>query len=207
MRLDKIIPRFAVLPLITVVIVNFSVYGGARLLMANAHHYSLAIPLDEWFPFLPWTVTIYLGCYLFWIANYILATRYDRRDMTRFVASDLSGKAVCFLLFLLLPSTIDRPEIVGSGIFNDLMRLVYTVDAADNLFPSIHCFVSWLCWIGVRKNEAIPRWYRHFSLVFALAVCVSTLTTKQHVFVDTIAGVALAEVCYFLSGKLCPIQK
>lgn len=40
------------------------------------------------------------------------------------------------------------------------MRFVYAVDAADNLFPSIHCLVSWFCYIGLRGRRDIPVWYR-----------------------------------------------
>ena len=81
------------------------------------------------------------------------------------------------------------------------MRLLYEVDAADNLFPSIHCLTSWLCVIAVRGNEKIPKWYRAASVLIALSICVSTLTTKQHVIADGIAGVLLAEGSYFLTKK------
>lgn len=45
------------------------------------------------------------------------------------------------------------------------MRLLYWIDAADNLFPSIHCLVSWLCWIGVRRRRDIPYGYSFFHLL------------------------------------------
>ena len=41
--------------------------------------------------------------------------------------------------------------------------------------------------------------YRHFSLAMAVAVCISTLTTRQHVIFDVGGGVVLAEVSYILS--------
>ena len=75
------------------------------------------------------------------------------------------------------------------------MLWVYSVDAADNLFPSIHCLVSWFCYIGIRGREDLPVWYRRFSCVMALLVCASTLTTKQHVLVDVAGGILLAELC------------
>ena len=95
-----------------------------------------------------------------------------------------------------------RPEIEGTTVFDWLLRLTYFFDAADNLFPSIHCFVSWLCWIGVRGKKEIPKWYRIVSLLMAVFICISTLTVKQHVIADVPAGIALAELSYFLSGKI-----
>lgn len=71
----------------------------------------------------------------------------------------------------------------------------------DNLFPSIHCLVSWLCWIGLRNQKQIKTGYKIFSFLMAIAICICTLTTKQHVIVDVIAAVGLAEVSYLISKK------
>lgn len=76
------------------------------------------------------------------------------------------------------------------------MRFLYRVDAADNLFPSIHCLTSAFCFIAVRSNEKIPGWYRAASLFMTVSIYVSTLTTKQHALVDVIAGVLLAEASW-----------
>jgi membrane-associated phospholipid phosphatase len=95
-----------------------------------------------------------------------------------------------------VPTTNVRPEITGSGIWDQLMLFLYQVDAADNLFPSIHCLVSWLCYIGLRGRQNVPAGYRFFSCVMAVAVCISTLTTRQHVLADVAGGILLAEGCY-----------
>lgn len=79
--------------------------------------------------------------------------------------------------------------------------LLYQMDAADNLFPSIHCLNSWFCYIAVRSRREIPRWYQRFSFWAALAVFVSTLTTKQHVIADVIGGALLAEVTWQIAGR------
>ncbi len=80
------------------------------------------------------------------------------------------------------------------------MRFLYWADSPENLFPSIHCLASWLCWVGVRGRREVPFWYRAFSLFMALAVCACTLTTKQHVLADAVGGVILAELCWLLAG-------
>lgn len=190
-------------PLIMVLVWNTLAYNGSRLITTDLYHYNLEISMDQLIPFLPWTVSIYLICYLFWVVNYVIAVRQDAEEAWKFLGADFLAKMVCLLCFILIPSTNVRPEVGDGSIWCSVMKLVYLVDAADNLFPSIHCLVSWFCYIGVRKNPSVPRWYRIFSLIFALMVCISTLTTKQHVIVDTFAGVLLAEVCYYLSGKTC----
>ena len=179
---------------------NEAVYLGARHIAQSWYHYDMTTAIDKLVPFLPWTVSIYFGCYLFWCINYYLCAAQERPERDRFFCADALSKGVCFVLFLLIPATNIRPEIVGDTVWDILMKLLYQIDAADNLFPSIHCLVSWFCWIGVRKRKDIPVLYRYFSLAMAVAVCISTLTTRQHVIADVVCGVALAEVCYILSG-------
>ncbi len=194
---EGIVPRGMRLPLILTLVCNFLVYNGSRLFTAGRVHYNLSVRPDAGIPFVPWTVAIYLGCYLFWIVNYVLGCRQETEEAFCFLGADLFAKLVCLVCFLAVPTTVLRPAVEGSTIWHRLMRLVYRLDAADNLFPSIHCLTSWLCFIAVRKNAAVPGWYKCFSLVFALMVCVSTLTTKQHVLIDVLSGTALAEAGYF----------
>lgn len=186
---------------------NQSVYSGARLLAHSWHHYDMTTPLDQAIPFLPWTITIYFGCYLFWCINYYLCSVQPDSDRDRFFCADALAKGICFLFFLLIPTTNIRPEVTDTNIWGNLMKFLYQIDAADNLFPSIHCLVSWFCWIGVRKRKDIPALYRYFSLLAAAAVCISTITTRQHVLADVIGGVVIAEICYYLAGfpALCAI--
>lgn len=179
---------------------NGCVYYGARLLTGARLHHDMTTALDTLIPFLPWTISIYWGCYLFWCVNYCLCAAQERKERERFFCAEILAKGACLLLFLTIPTTNVRPDITGTGFWDDLMRLLYQIDAADNLFPSIHCLVSWLCWVGVRKRRDIPTWYRWFSLFAAIAVCISTLTTKQHVLADVFGGIALAEMCYALAA-------
>ena len=181
---------------------NEAVYLGARQIAQSWHHYDMTTAIDRLVPFLPWTVSIYFGCYLFWCINYYLCAAQERTERDRFFCADALSKCICFVLFLLIPATNIRPEIVGDTVWDMLMKLLYSIDAADNLFPSIHCLVSWLCWIGIRKRKDIPVLYRYFSLAMAVAVCISTLTTRQHVIIDVGGGVVLAEVSYILSGHV-----
>jgi membrane-associated phospholipid phosphatase len=90
--------------------------------------------------------------------------------------------------------------VTGNSIWDMAMRFLYQVDSADNLFPSIHCLTSWMCYIGIRGRKNVPLGYRIFSCLMAVAVFLSTLTTKQHVLVDVAGGVLLAEICYWITG-------
>ena len=139
--------------------------------------------------------------YLVWIVNYLIAASREKEFVWRFFAADVLARLVCMAFYLLLPTTNVRPSIPEQGFWNQMLALLYQMDAADNLFPSIHCLNSWFCYIAVRSRREIPRWYQRFSFWAALAVFVSTLTTKQHVIADVIGGALLAEVTWQIAGR------
>ena len=197
----KIIPDYMFLPLFLAIICNTVTYYGTRFVTSGWVHYNLSNGLDDIIPFVPWTVAIYLGCYLFWAANYILGCRQDERSTIRFISADFLAKLVCLVIFLVFPTTNIRPLVTGNSFWETVMLWLYDADPADNLFPSIHCLTSWFCFIAVRENPKVPGWYKVVSLLLAAAVCMSTLTTKQHVLLDVAGGIALAEGSYWFVRK------
>lgn len=198
-QIAKILPLYTIIPLISAFTLNTLIYSGSMSICKNWHHYDFTSSLDRMVPVIPEWVYIYLGCYLFWIINYILVARVHKDDpdgFYRYITTDMMSRIVCGLFFFGLPTTNMRPAIVGSGLAEHLLRWVYSIDQPANLFPSIHCLVSWMCFIGIRGNKRVPRWYRIFSCIFALLVVVSTQVTKQHYLIDAIGGILLAEVLY-----------
>ena len=191
-----------VLLLLGVWAVHFLAYFGARALAVPAEPFDIALPIDTRIPFIPWTVLIYWGGVLLWIVNYIAGVRYDKGNGGRFIAAHFTGVAVSFFFFVFFPTEIVRPEITGYSFCEWILKLTYQVDAGNNCFPSMHCFFSWLSWIGVRRNRNIPWVYQVISLLIAVSICVSTLTVKQHYLVDVLAGIVLAEISYLLASKL-----
>lgn len=196
----RAIPVYSIVPLLVTVLWNQTVYNGAQLIAGGWRHYDITLSWEERIPFQPWTILIYFGAFLFWIGLYVYCASQEKAKAHRLLCADFLGKAVCLVFFLLLPTTNVRPEIVGSGIFDQLMRFLYWIDAPSNLFPSIHCLVSWLCFIGVRKDKKRSVPFKLLVLAGAVAICLSTLTTKQHVFWDVLSGVVLAELAYWVAG-------
>lgn len=205
--LEPLVPRYAVFSLIFCFGINCIIYWGTQRLMENAYHYDLTTALDKAVPFIPEWVVIYLVCYGFWALNYILVSRQGKEVWFRFATADIMSRCICAVIFIVLPTTNIRPEIIGDGIYEELMRLVYQLDAPYDLFPSIHCLVSWFCYIGIRGNKRIAVGYRIFSCIFAILVCASTQFTKQHYLADVAGGIILAEICYFVSMHTQIYQK
>jgi len=193
------IPEYGFFSLIACFFVNCFVYWGTQLLMKDKYHYDFTSWLDNKIPFVKEWVVIYLGCYIFWAVNYILISREGKELWFRFVFADISAKLICGIFFIALPTTNVRPAVTGNDIFSILMKFVYYVDMPVNLFPSLHCLMSWFCFVGIRKSKKIPLWYKVFSCVFAISVCLSTQFTKQHYLIDAAGGILLAELCYFFA--------
>ena len=199
--LTRILPAYGVFPVIFSFVFNCLVYSGSRMIAGGWYHHNIETDVDRSIPFVPEFLVIYFGCYVFWAVNYILIARQDRRSVYQFFTGDFISRCVCLVSFLTFPTTNTRPLITGSGLWNQAALWLYSIDAADNLFPSIHCLVSWFCYLGIRGRKEIPRWYQRVSMVIAILVFASTLLTKQHVIVDVAGGVLLAEFCFFIGRK------
>ena len=206
----KWIPSYGPLPLAWCAIFNTIIYWGTQRLMANAKHYDLTSNLDRSIPFVKEWIILYVLFFAFSLINYILVSREDKETFFRFATADMLSRVICCIFFILLPTTNIRPEVTGHDFCSWLVRFIYASDAPTNIFPSIHCLVSWFCFIGVRKSRKIPGWYKGFSFVMAALICASTQFTKQHYMIDLVAGIFLAEFCWFVSkhtGMYRPVMK
>ena len=201
-ELERILPSYARIPLALLVIINLIVYEGTQFMMLHAKHWDLALPLDARIPFRPAWIVIYILAYLQWAVGFIVISRESREHCYRVFMGELIAKFICGLFFIALPTRIARPQLEGGGFIAWLMRLVYAGDLPGNLFPSIHCLESWLCFRGAIGMKRAPRWYAPAMLALTLMVFASTLLVKQHMLVDIPAGVLVAEVGLLLSDKL-----
>lgn len=194
-------PNGRYVPCVVAFLWNQMVYKGSRYFADAKIHFDFTTALDQATPFVPFTVSVYFLSFLYFPIVFLLLARQEKTLARRFFAADLLAKALCLPFFLFLPTTNVRPDVAGTGLWLRMMRLLYRMDAPTNLFPSIHCLLSWLCYLGVRDMPKSGRGARAAAFWMAIAICASTLTTKQHVLADVFAGVALAELCYRLAGK------
>ncbi len=93
-----IIPKQHLIPLLFSFTFNMAVYAGARVIAGEWRHYNIESSLDGRIPLWTPSAFIYLGCYLFWIVNYIWMARQEKKEMCRFFAADFISRAVCFVI-------------------------------------------------------------------------------------------------------------
>jgi membrane-associated phospholipid phosphatase len=145
--------------------------------------------IDAWIPFLPWTVWIYVSDYLLLTLAILLPS--DRRR-SEAAYGLLLAALIGFVIFTLWPTSIIRSSASFEGVTGLLWKLIYAIDTTTNACPSLH--VANTC-IACRALYGKGGAWRVVMPIWAGAVILSTLTTKQHYFVDVPAGVLLGIVC------------
>ena len=200
-KLTKIIPPYAYVPLICVVGTNALTYFATRLITRKLPHHIFSLPLDEYVPLVPFFVTFYVLAFIQWIVGFILMARESRRFCYQMMTGEMIAKLICMVCFLAFPTTMVRPEITGSDIWSRVLSVVYQLDAPDNLFPSIHCLESWICFRAAMRQKKTGTWYTWASFVFTVGVCASTVLVKQHLLPDIAGGILAVEAGLFLAGK------
>ncbi len=208
---------FVLTVLALALILNEASYMVGRLFGHSLPHMDMTLPFDLIIPCIPFTVALYFVSFFIWLIFYSIIIGWEgwepqlpepytaesffsTNNRGRFLAADAVAKLICFLFFVFLPTTAIRPEVGGDTIWDTLMVFLYQIDPADNLFPSLHCLISWMCWIGLRWRKDIHPVMRHLPLILAILICISTLTTKQHVILDVFGGMFFAEFSWWIAG-------
>lgn len=198
---ERFIPEYTYSSFIICLSICGTMYFVTKYMGIGAPH-DLANACDEMIPFIPSWSVIYLGCYFFWAFNAVLVAREGKKKWYRFVAAYVMAEFFCCAVFILFPTTMPRPEITGSGIFDQLMIIVYSADLPYNLLPSIHCMLSWLVTRPLLGSVRVPGWYQVVSVFACVLIFLSTLFTKQHVMIDIPTGILVAEAALYAAGIL-----
>lgn len=200
-KLKVFIPYYVFIPFFLCWIWNLIIYNGTKLINKNLTHYDLTTSVDKKFPIIPEFLIIYFGCFLFWVFFYILCMRTNEAFCAKYFSFEILSRFICGIIFILLPTYNIRPDVNGNGIFDAFLLFLYKIDTADNLFPSIHCLISWNCFVGMRNTKNYKPIYTYLAFISALLVFASTLFTRQHVIADVISAVIISELSWIIVCK------
>lgn len=151
-----------------------------------APKFDFALPIDNQIPFVPWTGLIYWSYYGLFVGG---AWVIDAALFTRAWVGVLVCNLASYVAYAFFTAYVPHPDVsfVQPDWLGDLYRGFYLLDDPGNTLPSLHCALSALLGWNIRKHNKL--W-----LVWAVAISISTLTTKEHVFLDLIGGWLLAAV-------------
>ena len=168
------------------------------LLINNSleHKVDLLLPIDEWIPYWPWTVVIYIGLYPMY---FIAALSLSARQYVKILFGVITMTCVSFICFALMTSHYPRPspEAWADSVWRPLIDLIVTYDRPGNTCPSLH--VSTSLYVGWMLKSG--RWGKTW-LMCSLLISLSTLTLKQHFVWDWIGGSLLAALMVYTQQVL-----
>jgi hypothetical protein len=173
-----------------------ALWGSGYFLIANSLAMrpvrDLGTPFDRTIPFLGWTVWIYLaGLPLIVAPLFVLRAEPVFHRVARSYALVLLASFACFAAMPVSAHSLREGGAMAG--FNDLtaraVGALRGIDPPSNLFPSLHVSLSALsCW-SMADTQPRLRWL--FATVLTL-ICLSVVTTKQHLVLDVAGGLSLA---------------
>jgi len=181
----------------------------AAVLYLTSNHLHLSPPqylpftwIDESAPFIPLSVWIYISEYVYFIFVYF-AIR-DNVTLNKYLYSITTLQVVSVAIFWLWPTTYPRMNFPVGPEVDWMTRLTFeilrTADTPANCCPSLHVSSVYLSSLVLLDDEE-PGKFRAF-FVWGTLIAMSTLTTKQHYFVDVVAGLLMAVTCYWLIHRM-----
>jgi membrane-associated phospholipid phosphatase len=120
-------------------------------------------------------------------------------NVNKYIYSFLTTQGFSCLIFLFFPTIFPRelypiPEGTHPAI-DAVWFWLRNADAPTNCFPSLHVstvYLSVFIFLD-EQREKFP-----FFLIWGTLIALSTLPTKQHYFIDIVAGLFLSIAAYWL---------
>src|SRR5262245_57138224 len=154
---------------------------------------------DRLIPFVDWTIWVYGSQFLLLYGCFLGVN--SARIISRLVYAISLASLLAFCVFLIYPTEFPRSVTVEEGSAF-AFRFLYSIDSAANCFPSLHVALAWLSALSLRDER---RKAGALAMVWAALISISTLTTKQHYFVDLVGGGGLALLCrWVIDRKAAP---
>lgn len=183
----------------------------------NVHFTDIHCKIDDYIPFCEFFIIPYLLWFLYVAVSlvYLFFQTKHLDDFYRCCAVLLLGTTTSLLIYTIFPNqqTMRPKTFDHSNIFTTIIDILYRTDTDTNVFPSIHVFNSIAIHFGIsrsyyfrnvddvnivkndKKRKAI-KIIRLSSLILCILICISTLTLKQHSFLDLVGGCVLFAFYY-----------
>lgn len=197
----KLFPSYSYLLLVIAVVMQSLVYFLTKPFTHDMEHLSIPLPFENSIPFAPEWVTIYAATFFFWMIGLAVAMKQERELSFKLFSALYIAQLICFAFFVAMPTVIDRPEITGTAYYDRLLAQIYAADEPTNLFPSMHCMLSYIVFRGLMYCPEVKKPYVVAAGVLTALICASTVLIKQHFLLDVFAGIVLGELVLYLGLK------
>ena len=168
----------------------------------TTHFHVIHTALDDYIPFCEYFIIPYLLWfgYVGWGIGYFYLK--DRSEYFRLCAMLFTGMTIFLIVSTIYPNGhyLRPTTFARDNIFVHIVKWLYASDTATNLFPSIHVYNSLVIHVALCKSHMMKdhKVLCMASLVLCILICISTVTLKQHSFVDVVGGSVLFVFVYQL---------
>ncbi|WP_318509136.1 phosphatase PAP2 family protein [Bacillus sp. T3] len=164
--------------------------------------HSLVTDLDRQIPFIKIFVIPYLFWYVFIFIGFLYLAYKNRKLFFQTLLQFNIGRLICYGVYIVYQTHVPRPQLTGDNWLINLVHFVYRSDEPFNCFPSIHVLTSYLMMKAYLVGEGIPRIYKVSVTLMSVLIIASTQFIKQHVLLDILGAIVVAEVMTYFMAKL-----
>lgn len=183
---------------IIVVILSMLLYIPVNRLISGG--YNLKTDIDNYIPLLPLFVIPYLFGLIFWLYSIVkINLSKEEKLIKEFNIMIILASIVSVTIYVLIPTFVTRPVVMGTDIFSEILRFIYSNDQVYNAAPSGHTFYTILCFVGL--NRLLPE-RKYLWEILSILIIISTVLTKQHNFLDIVIGIGFGLGVIFISRKI-----
>lgn len=198
----KKIPKYVYITYLIMIIMQFITYYLTQIINSNRTLFDFTIhAFDDKIPLISFFVVFYIMSYVYWAITPLIMSKESKKDFYNWAIATFFLYLITFIIYIIVPTTIKRPVVENNNIFDYLVNLIYQSDSPErptNLFPSMHCSLSVMCYLGVYRKKEINKGYRIGTLILTILICLSTQFIKQHYIVDLISGVIIPIIIFII---------
>lgn len=176
---------------------------GYFLILNNPFYAVTVMPLTLVDQFCSYQNSAWILYVSLWIYVQLPPTLIDnRRELLAYGWTAALVSLVGFAIFLFWPTAVPQLSVAGT---DSALSRIRGLDTTGNSCPSLHVAFSVFTavWIEVflrrLRGVSLSRW---INILWCLGIVYSTMSTKQHVFIDTIPGALLGLAGGLLQVKL-----
>jgi membrane-associated phospholipid phosphatase len=160
----------------------------------------MGIRLDDRIPFWPRWVWFYSFLYYVMIGLTVISIQ-SLADGVHLIFGGLILLATGALIFYLYPTRVPESyrHFEIDSISTRYLAFIQSMDNNRNAFPSMHCAIATYIGFAIAGLPTIGPWLGYGYIVM---IAISCVVVKQHVILDTLAGVGLGAVAFFLNQWL-----
>ena len=195
--------NFSKVVIVQAVLLVFQIimYFGCEYFQSGFH--DVKRDIDDKIPFVEWSVLVYVLWFPL-IALFPIALFYVNEEYYVFYITAMFMEVVLSVIcYMIYPTTFKRPK-PSDKLSGKLMTIVFKGSYRGvNCAPSLHCSSCYL--IIFTALMAMHNVTGIISIIVAVAIVISTMTTKQHTVIDVLSAIPMFVVCAFI-GKFFPFE-